>query len=160
MRSLPPTARRVFSALLVVVMLAVSLGTGVASAGGPSDGPGWPPDGDHLSVKLCNYTVVSGDTLFRIATRFHTTIWYLASVNGIHNVNYIRSGQHLFVPCMSPQPPVEFKCWYRIKAGDNLSRIALRFGTTTSALAAVNHIANPSRIYSGTWIRVPCTPHP
>ncbi len=39
------------------------------------------------------YTVVAGDTLSRIAIRLHTTVDYLAYVNGIKNPNKIRIGQ-------------------------------------------------------------------
>jgi LysM repeat protein len=36
-----------------------------------------------------------------------------------------------------------------VQPGENLFRIALRYGTTVSALAAANHIANPNKIYVG-----------
>jgi LysM repeat protein len=36
-----------------------------------------------------------------------------------------------------------------VQPGENLYRIALRYGTTVSALAAANHISNPSKIYVG-----------
>ena len=44
---------------------------------------------------------------------------------------------------------------YTVQPGDNLFRIALRFGTTTSALAAENGIANPRLIFSGQTLRIP-----
>lgn len=43
---------------------------------------------------------------------------------------------------------------YTIKSGDTLSGIAARFGTSVSALASINGIANPNRIYAGTTITV------
>lgn len=47
---------------------------------------------------------------------------------------------------------------YTVKAGDTLSGIAARYGTTYQALAAYNGIANPNLIYVGQTIRIPATP--
>lgn len=44
---------------------------------------------------------------------------------------------------------------YTVVRGDNLFRIALRFGTTTAALAAENGITNPGLIYVGQVLRIP-----
>src|SRR5688500_513866 len=44
------------------------------------------------------YRVHSGDTLTKIAARFHTSVGALAKANGIRNVNLIFTGQMLKVP--------------------------------------------------------------
>ncbi|MBI3760418.1 MAG: LysM peptidoglycan-binding domain-containing protein, partial [Chloroflexi bacterium] len=44
---------------------------------------------------------------------------------------------------------------YVVKRGDTLRGIALKFGTTVSALVAVNHIADPSRIFVGRTLIIP-----
>jgi murein DD-endopeptidase MepM/ murein hydrolase activator NlpD len=44
---------------------------------------------------------------------------------------------------------------YTIARGDTLSAIAARFGTTVSALAAANGIANPNNIYAGHTLTIP-----
>jgi LysM repeat protein len=44
------------------------------------------------------YTVRAGDTLFRIAARFHVNIYDLAEANGILNLNSIYAGQSLRIP--------------------------------------------------------------
>ncbi|MCD7100442.1 LysM peptidoglycan-binding domain-containing protein [Pseudoclavibacter sp. 13-3] len=43
---------------------------------------------------------------------------------------------------------------YVVKAGDTLSAIAARYGTTVAVLAAANGISNPNRIYPGQVLRV------
>src|SRR5207302_3821594 len=43
---------------------------------------------------------------------------------------------------------------YVIRSGDTLSGIAARFGTTVSALASLNGIANPNLIYAGQTLRI------
>jgi LysM repeat protein len=44
---------------------------------------------------------------------------------------------------------------YRIKSGDTLSAIASRYGTSVSALAKANKIANPNMIYAGKSLQIP-----
>src|SRR4051812_46531486 len=44
---------------------------------------------------------------------------------------------------------------YRIHSGDTLSGIAARFHTTVSALARLNHIANPNVIMAGRTLQIP-----
>lgn len=54
-------------------------------------------------------------------------------------------------PPTNPQPTFT----YRIQPGDTLSKIAVRYGTTAAALAQLNGIANPNRIYAGQALRIP-----
>lgn len=42
-----------------------------------------------------------------------------------------------------------------VAAGENLTRIALRYGTTVNAIAVANGIANPNRIYVGQRLVIP-----
>jgi N-acetylmuramoyl-L-alanine amidase len=44
------------------------------------------------------YTVVPGDTMFRIAARFNRDMWNIARANNILNLNRIYVGQTLFIP--------------------------------------------------------------
>lgn len=44
--------------------------------------------------------------------------------------------------------------YYTVQSGDNLSKIAIQFGTTVDQLVAWNNIANPDLIYAGQTIRV------
>ncbi|PJF29702.1 MAG: hypothetical protein CUN52_07055 [Phototrophicales bacterium] len=57
-------------------------------------------------------------------------------------------------PTTTPTP-VPAQRTYVVQAGDNLFRIAIRFGTTYQALAAENGIANPRLIYVGQTLRIP-----
>jgi len=51
------------------------------------------------------YVVQPGDTLFRIAARYNTTVATLAQLNGIVNANVIRVGQRLIVPVPGGSAP-------------------------------------------------------
>ena len=77
----------VFTAILLFGSFVVSHNSQSAQAANP--GPG----------NACSWYRVSwGDTLTRIAIRYHTTIWTLARVNNIWNVNLIFVGQELCIP--------------------------------------------------------------
>ena len=43
---------------------------------------------------------------------------------------------------------------YTVRAGDNLSAIAAKYGTTYQALAAKNGISNPNLIYPGQVLKI------
>lgn len=95
------------------------------------------------------YTVQPGDTLSGIADKFETTYQNLAAINGIGDPNQIWSGQVLKVTGTASQEST-----YYVQAGDTLSSIATKFGTTVSNLVSINHISNPNVIYVGQKIYV------
>lgn len=45
--------------------------------------------------------------------------------------------------------------YHTVVRGENLSRIAARYGTTVSAIMARNSIANPNRIFAGQRLAIP-----
>lgn len=57
-------------------------------------------------------------------------------------------------PQPSPSQPAPAAGTYTVRAGDTLSGIAARYGTTYQELARINGIADPNRIYVGQVIRL------
>lgn len=100
----------------------------------------------HLST----YIVQSGDNLSEIASKFGTTVQYLARINGIRNPNLIYPGEVLKIESsgIGKQQSNE-NITYTVKYGDTLSEIAEKFGTTVSILVSLNGISNPDLIYPG-----------
>lgn len=96
------------------------------------------------------YTVRSGDTLSSIAAKFGTNYQTLASLNGISNPNLIYVGQVLRVNGSASTGSV----YYTVLAGDNLSAIASRYGTSYQSIAALNGLANPNLIYAGQTLKI------
>ena len=82
--------RRIGVILAVILLLSVVL-VPSASAGGCS----------------VVYWVRPGDTLQRLAWRYHVTMYQIAAANGIINLNRIYIGQRLVIPqaCPRPKPP-------------------------------------------------------
>lgn len=111
------------------------------------------------NTKLITYTVVSGDNLSEIALRFGTTVDTIAKLNGISNSNLIYVGQVLRIPAATSSGGSSSVSSntinYTVKAGDTLSEIALRFGTTVDAITKLNGISNPNLIYSGQVLKIP-----
>lgn len=96
------------------------------------------------------YTVQSGDTLSSIAAKFGTNYQALASLNGISNPNLIYVGQVLRVNGSANAGSV----YYTVRAGDNLSAIASRYGTSYQSIASLNGLANPNLIFAGQTLKI------
>lgn len=99
------------------------------------------------------YVIQPGDTLSGIAQRFGTSVRTLAELNGISDPDKIYAGNTIRVPengSSGGSAPV----YYTIRPGDTLSGIALKYGTTVSALARLNGISDPDKIYAGDRIRI------
>jgi LysM repeat protein len=110
--------------------------------------PTYPPQTpSHGAVSY--YTVRPGDTLAGIARWYGTTWTSIASANGIYNPNYIYAGMVLAIP----RQPTVYN--YTVAYGDTLAAIAVRYGTTWSAIASYNGIYNPNHIWAGMALRIP-----
>lgn len=119
------------------------------------------PTASASSSQICPffYGVRPGDTLSAIARRFGVTVTALTQANCICNPNLILVGQVLIIPCATgccpaAGAPAAPSCAYIVRAGDTLTAIARRFGTTVKALQRLNGIANPNRILVGQRLNV------
>lgn len=95
------------------------------------------------------YTVKKGDTLSGIASKYGTTYQELAKYNGIANPNVIHPGQKIKIPGAKAVEKKPAAVTYTVKAGETLSSIAAKYGTTYQKIAKDNGIANPNLIYPG-----------
>lgn len=98
------------------------------------------------------YTVVSGDTLSGIASKYGTTYQRLAEYNNIGDPNKIYPGQQIKIPGSNNQG--SSAVYYTVVSGDNLTKIANKYGTTINQLVSWNNISNPNLIYPGQRLRV------
>ena len=130
------------------------------------------------------HIVVTGETLFKIATQYGVTVDEIAAANNIINVNVLEVGQELLIPVPgatvapevsepednqdessagteeSSQPsPTEAPAAgggvHVVQPGENLFRIGLRYGCSVEQLARYNGITTPNRISVGQQLQIP-----
>ncbi|MEM6527984.1 MAG: LysM peptidoglycan-binding domain-containing protein [Chloroflexota bacterium] len=129
------------------------------------------------STDLETYTVQPGDNLYRIAIRFDSTVSAIAAENGITDFTRIFVGQQLRIPGTTATvdvpdapdatateepggtggPNNQETGTYTVVRGDTLNNIARRFGTTFTAIAQANNLANPNLIFPGQVLTIPGT---
>ncbi|MCY6355004.1 LysM peptidoglycan-binding domain-containing protein [Clostridium sp. ZS2-4] len=95
-------------------------------------------------VSTSTYTVVSGDSLWKISLKFNTTVDAIMQANNLTNTT-IYIGQALTIPSSSPTttspaPAVETTN-YKVTSGDNLWSIAQKFNTSMDAIQKSNMLA-------------------
>ncbi len=108
------------------------------------------------------YTIRAGDTLSSIADKFGVSLDALAEANDIppNGVIYvgwqlkIPSGSTAANPTSSSAPARSSAVTYIVQPGDNLFRIALRYNTSTQAIAQANSLASYF-VYSGQRLIIP-----
>jgi peptidoglycan-N-acetylglucosamine deacetylase len=132
-----------------------------------------------------NYTVQTGDNLFRIALKFNLTVAQLATANGIANPEFIVVGTVLKIPSCTGSVPATTggatgtptgggagtttglkpvtgdtvdtngDILHTVKSGENLFRIALTYGMSWQKVATYNGITDGNAIVVGQVIRIP-----
>ena len=109
-----------------------------------------------------SHTVQRGETLSGIARQHGTTVSAIAQANGIADPARIYVGQRISIPGAaqpSPQAAAQSAAQtngsHTVQRGETLSGIARQPGTTVSAIAQANGIANPARIYAGKTLTIP-----
>lgn len=122
------------------------------------------------------YTVVKGDTVSHIAARTGSSVAAIVAANHLDGRAFIRIGQVLTIPSASGAPAAAVTTVsatvatvptvkavsaptsvsrYTVAAGDTLSSIASRFGTTVAAVAAANGLDSRGLIRIGQGLDVP-----
>lgn len=100
------------------------------------------------------HLVQRGENLFRIALHYGTTVQAIADRNNIVNPSLIWVGQKLIIPAGEGSTPPSGRI-HVVQPGENLYRIALRYGTTPWAIAVANGLNNTHYIYVGQRLRIP-----
>ncbi len=146
------SVRKWLMVMLVAVLVMLSFNLSVAHAAPQAQMP----------VPGQFYVVRPGDTLYSIASRFHTTVWAIAQANGIVNPSRIYVGQVLFIPAPVPFPPAPRPPFpiggpliHVVRYGETLYGIARLYGVSAWQIAYANGLVNPNYIYAGQRLIIP-----
>ncbi len=125
-----------------------------------------PPPGNILGY----HTVRAGETLYCIGRAYGVDPYAIASRNGILNPSLIHAGNVLAIPnvprvlpagrvCPAQfdgnQPPSTCRWYHTVATGENLYRIALRYGVSMWTIAETNNILNLNYIRAGQVLCIP-----
>ncbi|GFH40448.1 LysM peptidoglycan-binding domain-containing protein [Lactococcus insecticola] len=125
------------------------------------------------------YTVKSGDSLWAIAQKYHTTVANLATINKLSNASMIFVGQKIETSNVTttpstpvtptpaaPSAPAATATTYIVKSGDTLGAIAQRHGVSVASIVQNSGLSNPNLIFVGQKLIIkagsatPTTPSP
>ncbi len=98
------------------------------------------------------YMVKSGDTLYKIANQYNTTVDNLMNINNL-STNLLSIGQKLLVPKES-QSTAENYFEYVVVAGDTLYGIANKYNTTVDQIKNINNLTN-NTLSIGQILKIP-----
>ncbi len=110
------------------------------------------------------HVVQWGEALALIASRYGVTVEAIMDANGLTNPDQIYAGQRLVIPTPGgpgepdgpgqPDGPAQGGR-HVVAAGETLTSIAFRYGTTVDALVAANGLSSGDWIYVGQVLNVP-----
>lgn len=123
-------------------------------------------------------TVRPGDTLSHLSLRYDVSVASIVKANGLSNPRMIHAGQTLTIPgkaaqsSSSPSSPDKARSeqssaprdrasasrsatTVRVRAGDTLSHIAIRYRISLTELLRANSSLDPQRLWVGQQVKVP-----
>lgn len=126
----------------------------------------------------CVHTVQGGDSIFRLAISWETTIDEVAELNDMDDVDVLSLGQLLLIPgCeiltptpeLSPEPtmpptvtsipqpllPDTGPPFHVVSSGETLESISLRYRVDVNAIIELNNLTNPDQLSVGQELLLP-----
>lgn len=114
---------------------------------------------NYEEISVQSHKVVSGDTLYRIAVTYGTTVHELKQLNRLSS-DTIKIGQTLSIPSKEKeisQEHIQLAKFYTVAPGDTIYGLAKRFGTSVDALKGQNGL-NTEMILIGQKLLITNTP--
>ena len=98
--------------------------------------------------KIITHTVKNGDTLWDLAKKYNVSHKAIAKVNNIKSTATLRLGQKVIIKQQLDEP-VQKTVSYKVKSGDTLSAIAMRFNLKSSDIMKWNKLSNQAILKIG-----------
>ena len=119
--------------------------------------------------KIVEYTIEAGDTLSGIAWKYHSSVKAIEKLNGLSPDVLLRPGRRLKIPLPSQKHEEngakssdkkdrkvhDGEKVYTVKAGDTLSQIAEKHGTSVAEMLRVNGMKKDALIRIGQKLKIP-----
>lgn len=99
------------------------------------------------SSAAANYTVQSGDSLIRLASKHGMSVAQLASANGLSSHSQLQIGQKIVIPATTTT--------YKVQSGDSLIGLARKYGMSAAEFAELNGISADAMLQRGQTLQVP-----
>ncbi len=140
----------------------VPKGYGISAAGFLDEAISKPPK--YIAGAGLIYRIRRGDSLYKIARKYGTTITRLRHENGLRRRSILRIGKKIRIPERRIRTKRRGRRYvaqnhkgkkYRVRKGDSLYVIARRFGTTISKLRFLNGMRRRSVLKIGRLIQLP-----
>jgi LysM repeat protein len=108
------------------------------------------------------YKVAKGDSFYSIGKKLGVSMKAIADANPGVDSSKLKIDQELVIPALTTTPGVATELipagsgeqLYTVQSGDNLTRLATRFGTTVKAIQAANNLTGTS-IKVGQKLKIP-----
>lgn len=117
-----------------------------------------------IAKRRANYTIVKGDSLWKLSQRFGVSLETLLQANGLDKSATLRIGSKLYIPDLTHAQAAKTRqeaeethqqlVRYRVKKGDNIWNIARKFGVNTKQLLAWNNLSPQQLIHPGDQLKV------
>lgn len=122
------------------------------------------------SSMFVEHKVKKGQTLSHISQTYGVPVYAIVELNGLANRHRLSIGQRLIIPSHKREAQqtgsskssskkgagqTGSSFVYRVKKGDTISGLAVRFNTTPGEIRRVNGLKNPHRIRVGQKLRIP-----
>lgn len=119
------------------------------------------PKSKECPVAALPYIVREGDTLYKIALSYSTTVEKILAANVNLNPYNLNIGQTICVPLPDEQyPSCRTTNYYIAQEGDTFFSIAQKFGINTQEIINANMGILPENIYTGIILCIPVAPSP
>lgn len=109
------------------------------------------------SATPTTYVVQSGDTLYRIASRFRLSVSELQQLNKLSDASMIREGMTLKI---AKTDSTEVPATYQVNAGDTLFSIAFKFNISMDTLLELNRLTPGQELTPGQTLNLRATESP
>ena len=112
------------------------------------------PEQEQTTVE---YQVQSGDSLYKIANKYNTTVDAIKNLNNLGS-NLLNIGQILKIPTTQDieEQPEENYFNYNVVSGDSLYSIARKFDTSVDAIKNINNLTS-NLLSVGQVLKIPTT---